>query len=90
MTLVSCRYGDEGLGAECCLVGDGLVRCKVFDWEPCPYGKKVEGCGTCANCAGMSQDGDMRMVNCAANAFQMYSPYAVECKHWEKAVENRA
>jgi len=93
-TLVKCRYGEEGLGPACCLVDDGQaqshVRCAVYDWEECPFGKKVEGCGTCAHTSDMTLVDEARMVDCDANERQMYSPYATECKHWEKAVENRA
>lgn len=91
--LVKCRYGElEGEGREnCCLRSccDGAEygRCPVFDWEACPFGKRVEGCGTCANAVGMTLDEDGgRMVDCGANDMQMYSPYATECKHWERAI----
>lgn len=92
ITLVKCCYGDEERGEECCVVTDGQTpelcfRCPVFDWEECPFGKKVEGCGTCFHAAAMSEDGDGgRIVDCEANEMQMYAPYTTECKHWERAL----
>jgi hypothetical protein len=88
--LVRCGYGEEGSREDCCLRGDGNLqawhRCPVFDWEPCPYGKRVEGCGTCANCDGMSEDDGARTVSCAENPRQMFQPYATECVRWEKSL----
>ena len=89
---VRCDYGNDELGEECCLqsgVGELVYRrCPVFDWEECPYGKKVKGCGTCAHSSAMtmSPEGE-RWVNCDVNEMQMYAPYATDCKHWEKAVD---
>lgn len=89
-TLVMCWYGNEEFGAECCLVDDGefklRTRCRVFDREECPFGKKVEGCGTCAHCGDMTFVDEGRMVACEVNEFQMYAPYACECKRWERAL----
>lgn len=89
--LVKCGYGEEELGAECCLRGEGELagyrRCPVFDWEECPFGKRVEGCGTCEHTEAMSIDwrGE-RIVDCGANGLQMYAPYATHCKRWERAI----
>lgn len=91
ITLAKCCYGDADLGANCCLTRGvemaGYVRCRVYDWEECPFGKKVEGCGTCAHASAMTEGDDgARMVDCDANEMQMYAPYAAACKHWEKAL----
>ena len=89
--LAMCTYGEDYLGAECCYVEEGGFnvrrRCPVFDWEDCPFGKKVEGCGTCAHVSAMTELDGARMVDCDANERQMYSPYACECKHWERAID---
>ncbi|MBQ9005974.1 MAG: hypothetical protein IJ092_06340 [Atopobiaceae bacterium] len=88
--LVACAYGDSVLGAACCLVNDGefvsYVRCAVYDWEKCPFGRKVEGCGTCAHACAMTESDGERMVDCEINEMQMYSPYAAECWRWERAL----
>ena len=90
-TLVICNYGNAELGATCCYVTDGeaqsLARCPVFDWGECPFGRKVEGCGTCAHTSAMTELDGARMVDCELNELQMYAPYACACKHWEKAVK---
>lgn len=90
-TLVICNYGNAELGATCCYVTDGeaqsMARCPVFDRGECPFGRKVEGCGTCAHCGDMTFVDEERMVACDVNEFQMYAPYATECKHWEKALD---
>ena len=45
-------------------------------------------CDTCAHKGMESQDEDgNRTVDCLANPLQMFAPYAEECKHWEKALE---
>lgn len=45
-----------------------------------------KNCDTCIHKAGESRDeDDGRIVDCDINEFQMYSPWAEECKHWEKA-----
>ena len=86
VTLERCRYGEEELGMECCQVDGALVPCPVFDREECPFGKKVGGCGTCAHCGDMTFVDEERMVACDVNEFQMYAPYATECRHWERAL----
>lgn len=46
-----------------------------------------KSCDTCAFKRDESKDADgARMVDCEANELQMYSPFAEECKHWEKAL----
>jgi len=52
---------------------------------------KDMSCGTCAHKSAETVDpsvteGEARMVDCELNELQMYSPWADECKHWEKAV----
>ena len=89
LNLLKCCYGEEEHGETCCLVTDGqnqaYMHCPVFDWEECRFGLKVAGCGTCEHAAAMTVDDDgNRLVDCSANELQMYSPYATECKHWEK------
>lgn len=43
-------------------------------------------CDTCVHKADETVDVDgSRMVDCDANDLQMYSPWAGECKHWEKS-----
>ena len=45
-------------------------------------------CDTCAHKGMESRDEEgNRIVNCDANELQMFAPYAEECKHWEKALE---
>lgn len=47
-----------------------------------------KSCDTCAYKAAESEDADgNRIVDCDINELQMYSPYAEECKHWEKRIE---
>lgn len=44
-----------------------------------------KSCDTCIHKAAESVDNDgNRIVDCDANVWQMYSPFAEECKHWEK------
>ena len=44
-------------------------------------------CDTCAHKAAETADENgKRMVDCDINGFQMYSPFAEECKRWERAV----
>lgn len=44
-------------------------------------------CDTCAHKAAESVDVDGgRIVDCEINELQMYSPFADECKHWERAI----
>ena len=44
-----------------------------------------KNCDTCIHKADESKDAEgKRMVDCDANVFQMYAPFADECKHWEK------
>lgn len=46
-----------------------------------------KSCDTCAHKAAESRDEDgNRIVDCEANELQMYSPFAEDCKHWEKAL----
>lgn len=48
----------------------------------------VKNCDTCAHKAAESVDEEgRRIVDCDANELQMYSPFAEECKHWEKNAE---
>ena len=48
-----------------------------------------KNCGTCAHKSAESKDEDgKRIVDCDINEFQMYSPWADGCKHWEKAVDD--
>ena len=47
-----------------------------------------KNCDNCAYKAAESKDEDgNRIVDCEINEFQMYSPFAEECKHWEKATD---
>lgn len=44
-----------------------------------------KNCDTCAHKSAESVDENgNRIVDCDENEFQMYSPYADECRHWEK------
>lgn len=46
-----------------------------------------KNCDTCEHKADESKDEEgNRIVDCEANELQMYSPFADDCKHWEKAV----
>ena len=46
-----------------------------------------KSCDTCAYNGAESEDADgNRIVDCDINEFQMYSPFAEECKHWEKRI----
>lgn len=47
-----------------------------------------KSCDTCAHKSAESVDenGD-RIVDCEINELQMYSPFAEDCKHWEKALD---
>ena len=46
-----------------------------------------KSCDTCAYNSAESEDADgNRIVDCDINEFQMYSPFAEECKHWEKRI----
>lgn len=89
--LLKCSYGCDENGYDVCQVEccgeEKAVRCAVYDGEGCPFGKRVEGCGTCAHVGAMSEDdGGLRIVDCELNELQMYAPYATECKHWERAL----
>ena len=45
-----------------------------------------KSCDTCAHKTAETRDeADNRMVECELNDMQMYFPFALECKHWEKA-----
>lgn len=45
-------------------------------------------CENCAHKAAESRDEEgNRIVDCDINEFQMYSPYAEECVHWDKAAK---
>ena len=47
-----------------------------------------KSCDTCMHKAAETVDQDgARMVDCELNEMQMYSPFASECKHWEKSLE---
>lgn len=47
-----------------------------------------KNCDTCAHKGMESKDMDgNRIIDCEANLLQMFSPFADECKHWEKALE---
>ena len=47
-----------------------------------------KSCDTCIHKRSESEDADgNRIVDCEANELQMYSPWAEECKHWEKALD---
>ena len=49
---------------------------------------KDKSCDTCAHMAAGSVDPDgARIVDCDINELQMYSPWADDCKHWEKALD---
>ena len=46
-----------------------------------------KSCDTCAYKSAESvDDNGERIVDCEINELQMYSPFADECKHWEKAL----
>ena len=49
-----------------------------------------KNCDTCANKGQESKDenGD-RIIDCEANEFQMFAPFAEECAHWEKALDDK-
>lgn len=48
-----------------------------------------KNCDTCIHKSAetVDQDGETRMVDCDINELQMYSPWAEECKHWERALD---
>ena len=47
-----------------------------------------KSCDTCAHKVAESRGPDSaRIVDCEINEFQMYAPFAEECKHWEKSDE---
>ena len=47
-----------------------------------------KNCDTCIHKAAESVDeNDEKIVDCDINELQMYSPFADECRHWEKADE---
>lgn len=46
-----------------------------------------KSCDTCAHKSAESVDDEgNRIVDCDANDLQMYSPWAEDCKHWEKSL----
>jgi hypothetical protein len=46
-----------------------------------------KNCDTCAYKGMESEDADgNRIVDCDINDLQIFSPWADECKHWEKAL----
>ncbi len=50
---------------------------------------EAKNCDTCAYKAAESRDADdNRIIDCEINEFQMDSPFAEECKHWEKNDES--
>ena len=91
-TLVKCEYGErDGEAFEmCCLRRSGdltvYYACDLVYGDPCPYGKRYKSCDTCAHKSADTVGDDGRMVDCDANDMQMYSPFAMECVHWEKCV----
>ena len=47
-----------------------------------------KNCDTCAYKTAESKGADgHRTVDCEINGFQMYAPFAEECKPWEKALD---
>ena len=49
-----------------------------------------KSCDTCANKEMESEDANgNRIVDCAANEYQIFSPFAEDCAHWERAVDER-
>lgn len=47
-----------------------------------------KNCDTCEHKSAESEDADgNRIVDCDINEYQMYSPWAEECVHWDKALE---
>ena len=45
-----------------------------------------KNCDKCMHKVAESRGPDgARIVDCEINEFQMYSPFAEDCKHWEKA-----
>ena len=44
-------------------------------------------CDTCIHKTDESKDEEgNRLVDCEINEYQMYAPFADECKHWERAI----
>lgn len=51
---------------------------------------KDKSCDTCAHKTAETQDAQgNRMVECELNDFQLYFPFAIECKHWERRIDER-
>ena len=51
---------------------------------------KERSCDTCIHKTAESRGPDgHRIVDCEINEFQMYSPFAEECRHWEKTVDEK-
>ena len=49
--------------------------------------KAEKTCDDCAYCGDVSKDENGNViVDCELNEFQMFSPRADECIHWEKAI----
>ena len=47
-----------------------------------------KSCETCEHITAFSVDENgNRLVKCELNEYQMYFPFAEECVHWEKALD---
>lgn len=50
---------------------------------------EAKTCDTCSHKEAETKDAaGNRMVSCELNEMQMYFPFAIECKHWEKNAES--
>jgi len=48
-------------------------------------------CETCGHMVAESKDENgNRIVDCEANEWQLYAPYAEECKHWVPRRDDRS
>jgi len=48
-----------------------------------------KNCDTCAHKEAFSEDENgNRLVSCELNEYQMYFPFAEDCVHWEKALDD--
>lgn len=47
-------------------------------------------CDTCIHKEQESQDPNgNRVIDCDINEYQLFAPFAEECKHWEKGCDER-
>ncbi len=49
-----------------------------------------KSCDTCIHKEAESKDEEgNRIVDCEINEYQMYAPFAEECVHWERALDEK-